>query len=229
MIVDRSVSPEQIRWYLDGNNYFTISANQVDPTTWTNAVDHGFFIIFDLAMGGSFPNAFGGGPTGATQSGASMLVDNVQVSTMNGSGSGYSYIQNRYSGKVLDNNGWSTTNGTPMIQWDKGNGQVNQQWSLASTGDGYYYIQNRYSGKVLDDTGWSTVNGTTIEQWNLVNGQANQQWSLASTGDGYYYIQNRYSGKVLDDTGWSTANGTTIEQWDRGNGQANQQWSIVGA
>ena len=87
MIVDRSVSPEQIRWYLDGNNYFTVSANQVDPTTWANAVDHGFYIIFDLAMGGGFPNAFGGGPTSATQSGASMLVDNVQVST-SGGGSG---------------------------------------------------------------------------------------------------------------------------------------------
>jgi len=88
MIVDRSVSPEQIRWYLDGNNYFTVNANQVDPTTWTNAVDHGFFIIFDLAMGGGFPNAFGGGPTGATQSGASMLVDNVQVSVSGGSTGG---------------------------------------------------------------------------------------------------------------------------------------------
>jgi hypothetical protein len=88
MIVDRSVSPEQIRWYLDGNNYFTVSANQVPAATWSAAVDHGFYIIFDLAMGGGFPNAFGGGPTGATQSGASMLVDNVQVSTMGGSGGG---------------------------------------------------------------------------------------------------------------------------------------------
>jgi len=88
VIVDRSVSPEQIRWYLDGANYFTVSASQVDPTTWANAVDHGFFIIFDLAMGGGFPNAFGGGPTSATQSGASMLVDNVQVSTSGGSSGG---------------------------------------------------------------------------------------------------------------------------------------------
>ncbi len=88
VIVDRSVSPEQIRWYLDGANYFTVSANQVDATTWANAVDHGFFIIFDLAMGGGFPNAFGGGPTAATQPGASMLVDTVQVSTSGGSSGG---------------------------------------------------------------------------------------------------------------------------------------------
>ncbi len=31
--LDRSTSPEQIRWYLDGQNYFTLSANQVDATT----------------------------------------------------------------------------------------------------------------------------------------------------------------------------------------------------
>ncbi len=88
MILDRSVSPEQIRWYLDGNNYFTVSANQVPASTWSAAVDHGFFIIFDLAMGGGFPAAFGGGPTSATQSGASMLVDNVEVSVTGDSSGG---------------------------------------------------------------------------------------------------------------------------------------------
>ncbi|HEX4724859.1 MAG TPA: discoidin domain-containing protein [Pseudonocardiaceae bacterium] len=77
--IDRSTSPEQIRWYLDGNNYFTISANQVDPTTWANAVDHNFQIIFDLAIGGAFPAAFGGGPNAATASGGQLNVDYVAV------------------------------------------------------------------------------------------------------------------------------------------------------
>lgn len=86
--IDRSVSPEQIRWYLDGNNFFTVNANQVGASTWANAVDHSFFIILDLAMGGGFPAAFGGGPTGATQSGASMNVDYVRVYTSGGSGGG---------------------------------------------------------------------------------------------------------------------------------------------
>src|SRR5215469_7489011 len=84
--IDRSVSPEQIRWFLDGVNYFTVRSNQVDATTWANAVDHNFFVIFDLAMGGGFPAAFGGGPTGATISGASLLVDYVRVFTAGGSG-----------------------------------------------------------------------------------------------------------------------------------------------
>ena len=77
--IDRSTSPEQIRWYLDGNNYFTIHANQVDATTWSNAVDHPFFIIYDLAMGGGFPAAFGGGPNSGTVSGGQMNIDWVAV------------------------------------------------------------------------------------------------------------------------------------------------------
>lgn len=83
--IDRSTSPEQIRWYLDGSNFFTVHANQVDATTWSNAVDHGFFIILNVAMGGSFPAAFGGGPTGSTQSGVPMLVDYVRAFTAGGS------------------------------------------------------------------------------------------------------------------------------------------------
>ena len=49
--------------------------------TWADAVDHGFFIIFDLAIGGAFPAAFGGGPAAATVSGAALTVDYVRVFT----------------------------------------------------------------------------------------------------------------------------------------------------
>jgi len=77
--IDRSTAPEQIRYYLDGTNYFTIKASQVDATTWSNAVDHPFFIIYDLAMGGGFPSAFGGGPNAATISGGQMNIDWVAV------------------------------------------------------------------------------------------------------------------------------------------------------
>jgi beta-glucanase (GH16 family) len=82
--IDRSVSPEQIRWYLDGDNYFTLSEAKVDRQAWVNAVDHPFFIIFDLAIGGGFPAAFGGGPTGDTVSGGEMKIDYLKVSTKQG-------------------------------------------------------------------------------------------------------------------------------------------------
>ena len=72
--------PNQIRWFVDGSPYFTVNASQVDPTTWANATDHGFFIILDVAMGGGFPAAFGAPvPTSSTASGVPMLVDYVRV------------------------------------------------------------------------------------------------------------------------------------------------------
>ncbi|MEV6344989.1 carbohydrate-binding protein [Actinoplanes sp. NPDC051851] len=76
---DRSTSPEQLRWYLDGVNYFTLNSSQIDSTTWNNATHHGMFVILNVAIGGGFPAAFGGGPTSATQSGVPMLVDYVAV------------------------------------------------------------------------------------------------------------------------------------------------------
>jgi hypothetical protein len=85
--IDRSTSPEQIRWYLDGTNYFTLLATAVDASTWASAVDHPFFIIYDLAMGGGFPNGVSGvtTPTTATVSGASMNIDWVAVYNKGGS------------------------------------------------------------------------------------------------------------------------------------------------
>ncbi|MCQ9180135.1 carbohydrate-binding protein [Streptomyces sp. IBSBF 2953] len=85
---DRSVSPEAIRFYVDGVNYHTVTANQVDATTWNNATNHGYFVILNVAMGGAFPDAFGGGLDGDTQPGHPMVVDYVQVLQAAGGGSG---------------------------------------------------------------------------------------------------------------------------------------------
>jgi hypothetical protein len=84
---DQSVSPQRLRWYLDGSNIFTLRQDQVDGPSWTAATNHGYMVIFDVAMGGGFPAAFGGGPTAATASGVPMLVDYVAVySTGGGTG-----------------------------------------------------------------------------------------------------------------------------------------------
>ncbi|MFE7928415.1 glycoside hydrolase family 16 protein [Streptomyces sp. NPDC057456] len=85
---DRSVSPEAIRFYVDGVNYHTVTANQVDAATWTNATNHGYFVILNVAMGGGFPDAFGGGLDGDTQPGHPMVVDYVQVLQAAGGGGG---------------------------------------------------------------------------------------------------------------------------------------------
>jgi beta-glucanase (GH16 family) len=79
MELDISSTPNQIRWFLDGVNFFTVTSNQVDATTWADATNQGFFFILDVAIGGGFPAAFGGGPTNATASGVPMLIDYVHV------------------------------------------------------------------------------------------------------------------------------------------------------
>jgi beta-glucanase (GH16 family) len=73
---DRKKQAEEIRWYLDGRQFFTVKASDVDPTTWADATHHGFFVLLNLAVGGSF----GGPPDASTRPGKSMLVDEVTVS-----------------------------------------------------------------------------------------------------------------------------------------------------
>ena len=56
-IVDRrNASDEQIRWYLDGHEFYSVSESRVGQAVWTAAVDHGFSILLDVAVGGSYPN-----------------------------------------------------------------------------------------------------------------------------------------------------------------------------
>jgi hypothetical protein len=92
VIVDRSnTSAEQLRFYTDGTLQYTVNQNQVDATTWANAVDHGFFVILNVAIGGAYPNAICGcgSPSAATSSGAGMSVDYVAVyQTGTGGGGG---------------------------------------------------------------------------------------------------------------------------------------------
>lgn len=84
---DRSVSPNQLRWYVDGQQYHTVTQAQIGEPHWSNMTSHnGYFLLLNVAMGGGFPNGVAGftTPTAATVSGRSMLVDYVAVYTRGG-------------------------------------------------------------------------------------------------------------------------------------------------
>jgi beta-glucanase (GH16 family) len=84
---DASVSPQQLRWYVDGQLYHTVTQAQIGEPHWTNMTAHqGYFILLNVAMGGAFPNGVAGSttPTAATVSGVPMLVDYVAVYTRGG-------------------------------------------------------------------------------------------------------------------------------------------------
>ena len=83
-VVDRrNAAAEQIRWYLDGRQFFQVGEAQVGQPAWSAAVDHGYSIIFDLAMGGGYPDGVCGctTPTDQTSSGGTMTVRSVAVYT----------------------------------------------------------------------------------------------------------------------------------------------------
>jgi len=82
VIIDRThPADEQIRWYLDGRQFYAVSESRIGRTTWARAVDHGFFIIFDLAIGGSYPESECGcaAPAGRTSSGGTLSIRYVAV------------------------------------------------------------------------------------------------------------------------------------------------------
>jgi beta-glucanase (GH16 family) len=82
VIIDRTnTSAEQMQFLMDGVVESTITESSVGTAAWQAAIDHGFFIIWDLAMGGNYPDGVSGQttPTSATTSGAFMSAAYVAV------------------------------------------------------------------------------------------------------------------------------------------------------
>lgn len=67
-------SSNEIRWYVDGNLYQTVTPSNLPPgAQWV--FDHPFFIILNFAVGGGWP----GSPDGTTVFPQTMIVDYVRV------------------------------------------------------------------------------------------------------------------------------------------------------
>ncbi|MBG0564543.1 discoidin domain-containing protein [Actinoplanes aureus] len=81
-VIDRTKTDEEIRFYLDGRQTWVVRESQVGVAAWEAAVHHGFYLRFDLAIGGSLPNAIAGftTPVPGTTSGGVLSVDSVTVS-----------------------------------------------------------------------------------------------------------------------------------------------------
>ncbi|MET7705262.1 carbohydrate-binding protein [Micromonospora sp. NPDC005413] len=79
---DASISPQQLRWYVDGQLFHTVTQSRVGDSAWSQMTSHaGYFLLLNVAMGGAFPNGVAGSgtPTAATVPGRPMLVDYVAV------------------------------------------------------------------------------------------------------------------------------------------------------
>lgn len=133
---DRSTGPEEIRFYLDGVSFHTVRANQVDATTWANATNHGYFLVLNVAMGGGFPAAFGGGPDSGTEPGHPMVVDYVQVLQSSGGGTTPPPSGNRDAYSAIQAESYDSQSGiSAETTTDTGGGQdigyiANGDWAL---------------------------------------------------------------------------------------------------
>lgn len=83
VVIDRTVVPEQIKYWQDRVLVKTITATQLGTKVWNQTIRQGFYLILNVAMGGAYPNAVAGTttPTSATVSGQSMAIDYVGVWT----------------------------------------------------------------------------------------------------------------------------------------------------
>jgi len=226
VIVNRTnTSNESITWYLDGTQFFQATEGQVGAATWQAAVDHNFSIIFDLAMGGGYPNGVCGctSPSSATTSGATMSVAYV-AAYQTGSGStppptspppsGTTGPIHGVGGLCVDVRGASSANFTP-VQVYTCNGTNAQQWTVVQAGSTLHAL-----GKCLDINGGRTADGTTVDLYDCNNTGA-QVFIPQSNGS----LSNPQSGKCLDDPNSSTTPGTQLQIWDC-NGNANQRWTL---
>jgi hypothetical protein len=221
MILNRTnASNESITFYLDGNQYFSVSEAQVGTSTWQAAYDHNMSVILDLAMGGGFPNGVCNctTPTSSTASGGTMSVAYVAAYTIGGGGGGggggTTGPITGFAGLCVDVRGASSANFTP-VQVYTCNGTNAQQWTVVQAGSTLHAL-----GKCMDINGGGTADGTTVDLYDC-NNTAAQVFIPQSNGA----LNNPQSGKCLDDTNSSTTPGTQLQIWDC-TGNANQEWSL---
>ncbi len=200
VIIDRTnTSAESLQFLMDGTVESTITEASVGTTAWQEAIDHGFFIIFDLAMGGNYPDGVYGSttPTSATSSGASMSVAYVAAyeqggnSTPTGTATATGQVTG-INGLCLANQNSLNTAGNP-IGVTGCNGSAGQQWSPYSDGT------LRTQGGCLDVVSAGTTTGTNVD-WYPCNGTAAQNWTHQSNGE----LANPSSGLCLTDPGGNT-------------------------
>ncbi|GAB2628632.1 endo-1,3-beta-glucanase [Paractinoplanes abujensis] len=206
-------SPNLIRWFLDGSEYFRVTPANL-PGQWV--FDHNFFMILNVAVGGYWP----GYPDGSTQFPQTMLVDWVRVNAWNNDGGGTTpppstggtMLKSTFSGRCIDIPNANATDGVRLQTWDCNNSGA-QKWTFNSDGT------LTALGKCFDPAGGALTNGTPI-QLVTCNGNPVQRWTLSGAGD----LVNLSANRCVDIKDWNANNGAQLQLWDCG-GTTNQKWT----
>lgn len=218
VIIDRTnTSAESLQFLMDGTVESTITEASVGTAAWQQAIDHGFFIIWDLAIGGNYPDGICGctTPTSATTSGASMSVGYVAVYEQGGNSTPTATATATGAVKginslCLTNQNSLNTEGNP-IGVSGCNGSAGQTWSP------YSDDTLRVQGGCLDVVSAGTTSGTNVD-WYPCNGTNAQVWRHQANGE----LVNPNSGLCLTDPGGNTGARLDIETCT---GSPQQLWT----
>jgi len=184
IIINRTnTSAESVTWYLNGNQFFQVNESQVPVATWQAAIDHNFSIIFDLAMGGGYPNGVCGctTPTSATSSGASMSVAYVAAYQTTGSGGGGNTVT------VTNPGNQSGTVGTAAsLQVHASDSASGQTLTYSATGLPAGLSINSSTGLISGTPTTAATSNVTVKATDTTgaSGSAAFSWAIASAGGG---------------------------------------------
>ena len=146
------------------------------------------------------------------------------VHTTQSLAAGSSAVQSLWSGKCLDLERGTTSEGPVVIQFDCHSGP-NQQWSLVQAGGGGYRIVSQLSNKCIGIDRTGPRSSGAIVQSTCGAGASEQLWSL-NRGGGGCLIKAIESGLCLDVPGGSSVSGARLVAW-KCTGKQNQAWRLT--
>lgn len=182
VIINRTnTSAESITWYLDGTQFFQVNENQVPVSTWQAAIDHNFSIIFDLAIGGGYPNGVCGctTPTSSTTSGATLNVAYVAAYQTTGGGGNTVTV-------TSPGNQTGTAGTAASLQINASDSASGQTLAYSASGLPAGLSINSSTGLI---SGTPTTAGTsnvtvTATDTTGASGSASFTWTVSSSGGG---------------------------------------------
>jgi hypothetical protein len=212
LIDRRNTRSESLQFSIDNTVTQTVTESSVGPSAWQAAVDHGFYLILNLAIGGTWPDADCGctAPTAATTSGGSMSVGYVAVYEYKGNSTPTATA--RATGSLAGPGAGCLANaGSLNAEWNQVDlaacdGSAGEQWSPYS--DGTLRVQG----------GCLTSSGGIY--WYPCVGTSQQQWTRQSNGTLY-----NPSARLCLTAGSATAKPTSLSL-ARCTGATTQKWVL---
>ena len=95
------------------------------------------------------------------------------------------FIGNKGTGKYMDLESASNSDGAPIQQWAF-HGQIQSRWIIAMESIGAYSIRSASSGKYIGVEDSSTIGNAAIKQYSSIANQAGRQWNISITSSGAY-------------------------------------------